>query len=474
MKRVSFSDKLHRCVDHVMDRGYDRSSAFAICRAALGEAEGDLKGGEWLEKVLDVLSRLQKMQEAGRVLSAANEQKLRAAIEQLQAILDMLGTDEQTDEKEAKDKVKEAEKVLDELKAHEIKESFVKLSERALRSDGTMKVKIIAPGWGSSGYYPREVLARDAYKYKSGTKMYWDHPTPSEETERPERSLRDLAGVLVSDGRWEEDVVNGPGIYADIKVFPPFRDHMEELAPYIGISHRATGKAVPGEAEGKTGNIIEGIEEVLSVDFVTEPGAGGKVVQLFESLKNKKGVVDLKWEDITLEELKKHRADLIEALRSEVKSMVYGEKHTLQESLKQKDDEIKQLQEAKEQAETEAKRLKEALVMRDAKEFVTAELAKTDLPEVTKKRLAESLSRSPVLDESGKLDKVKMKDVIDESVKTEAEYLAQAAGYGSIKAMGESEPGNVDVGNIEHELVESFRAIGMSEEAAKQAAKGRI
>ena len=67
---------------------------------------------------------------------------------------------------------------------------FIPLSERAVRRDGTMSLKIIQPGWGSSGYYPKEVIERDIPKvFPAGTKMYWNHATATEEMERPEGCL---------------------------------------------------------------------------------------------------------------------------------------------------------------------------------------------------------------------------------------------------------------------------------------------
>jgi hypothetical protein len=91
----------------------------------------------------------------------------------------------------------------------------VQLIERAITEDNTMDLKIISPGWGSSGYYSEELLRRDGPKaWPAGTHQYLDHPTVSEEAERPERSVRDLAAVLVSDPVYEENGKLGPGLYA--------------------------------------------------------------------------------------------------------------------------------------------------------------------------------------------------------------------------------------------------------------------
>jgi len=163
---------------------------------------------------------------------------------------------------------------------------FVPLREKAVRRDGTVGLKLIAPGWGASGYYPAETLRRDGPKtFKAGTKMYWNHPTMAQESERPEGDLRDLAAVLVSDARWEESGAAGPGLYADAKVFGDYAPAVEELAPHIGVSIRASGRAATGEAEGRQGPIINALTVGRSVDFVTEPGAGGRIVEMFEAAR---------------------------------------------------------------------------------------------------------------------------------------------------------------------------------------------
>ena len=63
---------------------------------------------------------------------------------------------------------------------------------------GKIKVGLITPGTGSSGYYSQQVLenaARDRV-WPKGTHVFFDHPSESEMHDRPERSVRDLAAVL--------------------------------------------------------------------------------------------------------------------------------------------------------------------------------------------------------------------------------------------------------------------------------------
>ncbi|MFI7630262.1 hypothetical protein [Microbispora rosea] len=124
------------------------------------------------------------------------------------------------------------------------------------------------------------MLRRDAAVFKAGTHAYFDHPTATEAAERPERSLRDLAGWLVTDARFE-----GDGLYAEMEVFPHYREIVESMADAIGLSIRASGTVEYGEVAGRSGPVLTGFTEAQSVDFVTAAGAGGRLVQLLESAR---------------------------------------------------------------------------------------------------------------------------------------------------------------------------------------------
>lgn len=339
---------------------------------------------------------------------------------------------------------------------------FTPLMEKAVRRDGTIPIKIIQPGWGSSGYYPAEVLERDGPQvFLGGMHMYWDHPTMTEEVERPERTLRDLAAVLVTDASWQEAGPKGPGLYADAKVFNEFAQPIDDLAEHIGVSIRALGKAQNGTAEGKNGPIITELTAGKSVDFVTAPGAGGEIITLFEAARTQPtaggrpaanadkpatstGDVATNLEEVEMEELQK-----------------------LQET-------VATLQNTADEAKAENARLAEALALRDAKDLVGAALAKIELPEATKKRLVEGLPKRATLKE-GKLDSEAFEKVIEEAVKEEVAYLTETLGLGNIKGLGGSgDPEEeLDESKVEEELGKSFEAMGLSEKKAKVAAKGR-
>lgn len=151
----------------------------------------------------------------------------------------------------------------------------------AAKTAGGLKVKIIAPGKGSTAFYTAEVLQRDGPKvFRSGTPMRIDHPTIAEESARPEGSVKDWGAVLASDAVWMDEGVApaGAGLYASLK---PFSDHeatIREKGPFAGVSIRAQGTAL---MEGGRPVMREGVPVLASftsaegVDMVTRAGAGG-------------------------------------------------------------------------------------------------------------------------------------------------------------------------------------------------------
>ncbi len=152
---------------------------------------------------------------------------------------------------------------------------------------GRMLVEFITPGWGSSGYYSQEVLeqAEADRVIPAGTQMFADHPTDTEDLERPIRSIRDLMAVTVEDAHLGDE----GGLVGEVEVVPQWRPFLQQdsVRESIGVSIRGSATdIVPGEAEGRRGGIIEGlVAPVFSADFVTRAGRGGRVLQLLESAR---------------------------------------------------------------------------------------------------------------------------------------------------------------------------------------------
>lgn len=176
-----------------------------------------------------------------------------------------------------------------ELIESQISGEFVPLTESSVAETGKRsRIRLIRPGKGSSGFYPTETLRRDGpVVFMAGTKMYADHPTEAEAKARPERSIKDIVATLATDAVYEESGPEGPGLYAEMTVTPDWAPRIATLAPHIGLSIRTAGMARIGEVDGYKGKIIESLVRTpfTSVDFVTEAGAGGKILELFESIK---------------------------------------------------------------------------------------------------------------------------------------------------------------------------------------------
>jgi len=143
------------------------------------------------------------------------------------------------------------------------------------------RVKVIEAGWGSSGYYGSEMLASYGPKvFKAGTKVFMNHPSVNESSDRPERDVHQLAGKLTSDAVFSEN-----GLVAEIEFYSHYAPIIKEMANDVGLSIHALGEAKIGEAEGREGPIIESLvsDPLTSVDVVTVAGAGGKFLNLLES-----------------------------------------------------------------------------------------------------------------------------------------------------------------------------------------------
>lgn len=153
-------------------------------------------------------------------------------------------------------------------------------------SDGSFPVQIITPGWGSSGFYSAKVLeaAAKAKVWPAGTHMYLDHPTATEDAERPARSVKDLTAVLLEDAVWR-----GGALVSKARPAGLGKALMEDetFRTAVGVSVRASAVGDVGEVEGRRGWIVEELipSTFNSVDIVTHAGRGGKILEVLESAR---------------------------------------------------------------------------------------------------------------------------------------------------------------------------------------------
>jgi hypothetical protein len=169
--------------------------------------------------------------------------------------------------------------------------------------------------WGSSAYYPREVLERDGPRvFTAGTQMFEDHLSENERWDRPEGSVGKLVGKLISDAIYE-----GDGLYADVEFYESYGPRINEIGDDIGLSVRASGLTEDAEMDGRYGPVLVAFLSADSVDVVTRAGAGGKLTSILESDRELAGQPIDKKEgtsvtDVTKADFDGFKTELIEAI----------------------------------------------------------------------------------------------------------------------------------------------------------------
>lgn len=261
------------------------------------------------------------------------------------------------------------------LKLHE---SFS--PEASSLGDGKYRIRIIVPGQGSSGIYTAENLAESAPLFKAGTEMFIDHPTESEEWERPERSIRDYAGVFLEDASVGED----GALYTVCKVFSGVNELIKDKWEHIGVSINAWC-ADPISESG----IVPPIAGVRSVDFVTTPGAGGAIVDLLESNRNNNYVKEAGMDKEIESKFDELKASLIEAISSKLEAAVAT------------------IQEAKAQEPTE-----EASVDVDSVLEAGRKIAESGLPEAAIVRVREAVKAGADVDSALESERAYLKEAV--------------------------------------------------------------
>lgn len=301
------------------------------------------------------------------------------------------------------------------------------------------EVTIIRPGWSANGkFYGAPVLAAAVPLYE-GVRAYVNHPTPQEERDRPERDLRDLAG------RYRSVHVGPDGsIMATLHFYESARwayALAKEDPEAVQLSHDARGTMRQGSIAGKSGQLVEAIKAVKSVDLVTEAAAGGQINRLVASKRPdpEKGdkTVDIKellkqLKEADLDEgakkqlldgLREARPEIVQAITDEVESRVYGKKDEVTKAIKEAQGRVEKLAEAVQDLTAENKTLREKATAVETKEKVAGLLKEAKLPTIAKDRVAKVLEGKTFENDA------KLKEAVDAAVKDEEAYL---------KALGEA------------------------------------
>lgn len=333
---------------------------------------------------------------------------------------------------------------------------YIPLTEAKV-DKGIAKITVIEPGFNSSKdrYYPAEMLTKD-FKVFEGLKMYADHPSEFDESNRPERSIRDWVATL------KNVQMSGDTVIGEAHIVEPWMQ--EKLATLrdkgmlseMGISINAVGTATEATIDGVKTNYIEHIARGRSVDFVTEAGAGG-LVEMYEAERD----VDVDF--VTLSVLKERRPDLVKEIEESVKNTLLKEVRKTVEL----EQEIKELKESNDTLTKERDALKEeketaekASRIAETKAVIEKAIGEAELPEPAKARILERFKDA------------EKADGLEEAIKAEKDYIDKITEAGKVTNMGGSKPEPED---NKKALRESFKASHpeWSDEQLEVAVRGR-
>lgn len=326
---------------------------------------------------------------------------------------------------------------------------------------GIVPVRIISPGFNySKNRYYSEQSVQDAAKLFDGAKMYADHATDKEETEKPERSIRDWVATLhetkVSESGNAVGVAHINAGWLKEKIVNLFE---QGDLKHLGTSINAVGNGTVQTIEGIKTILIEGLVQSTfqSVDFVTEAGAGGQA-GLMESIREHSVDVDL----MNMAQLKEARPDLVTSIQEEAKETIRQEAKEVMETQVR----VSELEKENEELTRENTGLKEQITegergkaKAEAQVTIKETVDRADLPEATKVRLLARFADAENI------------DGLEEAIQGEADYLATLRGDGIVKGLGPPAPEQ----NDEEALKESFKRMHpeWTGEQVENAVRGR-
>ena len=270
----------------------------------------------------------------------------------------------------------------------EVKESTTTSVLKPVSGTHKWIVRLIAEGVGSTGIYTKEALQGSfAEAFPVGTHMYIDHASESEQWDRPEGTLTKLAAVIAETPYWSDSPE--PGMYATIEVLEQWAPFIEQVSDIIGVSIHCGAQLAQTDDVVMAEDVPPVIESFIpspvnSVDFVTVPGAGGRLIKALESFKKRNAIMgSSNKHNSERKRMDKEFKEALEALDTKLSALV--------EALADK------AKKAEEEEEDKAKKAKEAILA----------LTDSDLPEVSRVRVAEAIARGydakAILDRETKL-----------------------------------------------------------------------
>ena len=357
----------------------------------------------------------------------------------------------------------------------------------------TWKVAIIEPGLSRNGiFYPSNVLKAAKQIFEKAKVCYYDwkgkhfdHLPEQIEAIRPEGFPRQTAGYLDTI-KYENITVEGKtgeALTGVLHIFDSAKWLVEQLREawnnglkqFLGLSINADGTQANALINGRPVRVAGSINEVFSVDLVSHPAAGGKLLSMLESINPNKEESMLK-ETIALIKAKKPELlegkDLANISDDEVKGIMKLWQESEEEP--KKEEEVKKEEEPKKEEVVEVsesdKKIKELELklaevvesgkVRECKTMLNVLLESSGLPETVKKKVSKRFT-GVTFEEA----------VLKEAIKDEKETLADLSKEGDIINL-ETEDGNFDV-HIGRERTDKLQAsldlmIGYEPEEAEK------
>lgn len=159
-------------------------------------------------------------------------------------------------------------------------------------AQGRVPLHIIRPGLGRGKgrhLYEASMLRENASKF-AGWRMFVNHLAPEAKKALAglPRHVEHLGG-RITESWWSDDVPASDrhdrgAVIGMAKPTPQIRDLIDNDPELLEASISATATGVkPRDVQGGRAWVVEGIEDTGSVDWVTEAGAGGRVVSIIEA-----------------------------------------------------------------------------------------------------------------------------------------------------------------------------------------------
>lgn len=200
---------------------------------------------------------------------------------------------------------------------------------------GNLKGRVVVMGLSSNGNNYLESALQSVGAVFAGKPIYVDHPTRAEETDRPERSVRDLVGKLPDKPLdfYVDTVKEGPLAGRKATFFR--NGVLSKTADWLGtlIKEKIAGDmSINAIGRGHGGPehtfAVEAFTDSTSLDFVTRAGAGGKGV-LESAGRPAADIYHALLATMTVAELAEVAPNILDEIAKRERQKAYGEKDDL-------------------------------------------------------------------------------------------------------------------------------------------------